>query len=177
MVMHHLETDFLDRDSCRVLIAAIDERPSIAAGVHREGTKYVDESVRRAEAGLLPVERSTALEARWLAIGQRVAAQFECSVTAATNTHTVHYRPSDFFAPHADQSQTTMPDGSPRRVLSLIVFLNDDFAGGILKLYEGTDCLAVPAVAGTLVVFRSDLVHEVSPVARGERYTLVSWLY
>jgi SM-20-related protein len=30
---------------------------------------------------------------------------------------------------------------------------------------------------GLLIAFRSDLLHEVTPVTHGERYTLVSWFY
>lgn len=174
---HHIEEGFLDLEACAALVAEIDARPSVAAGVHRKGDKYVDDSVRRAEAGLLSPERRDALEARWLAVGQRVAGQFGCSVSQAHDTHSVHYRKGDFFAPHADQSDPEVPEGTLPRLLSIIVFLNEGFGGGILKLYEGNDCAAVPARTGSLVVFRSDLFHEVSPVTSGERYTLVSWLY
>ena len=45
------------------------------------------------------------------------------------------------------------------------------------ELVDGNDDgLDVWPEAGTLVAFRSSLLHEVTTVERGERYSLVAWL-
>jgi predicted 2-oxoglutarate/Fe(II)-dependent dioxygenase YbiX len=74
--------------------------------------------------------------------------------------------------------------------VSVVVFLNaqathpveETFEGGALAFYglmkaPGMEHAGIPLEpeAGLLVAFRSDVMHEVSPVTRGERYTLVSW--
>jgi predicted 2-oxoglutarate/Fe(II)-dependent dioxygenase YbiX len=41
----------------------------------------------------------------------------------------------------------------------------------------GSIGLPVTGEAGSLIAFPSDMVHEVTPVSRGERYTVVSWFY
>ena len=101
------------------------------------------------------------------------------------------YKPGDFFEPHKDRSQRLdAPEHLRDRLVSAIVFLSDEdeagppgeYAGGTLGFYgllPDPRCrnigLPVKANAGLLVVFRSDVFHQVSPVTRGERYTIVGW--
>jgi hypothetical protein len=60
--------------------------------------------------------------------------------------------------------------------MSVVYFLNDDFAGGELVFPE-LDLIVKPE-AGTLVCFPSDhnYVHGVNPVTSGHRYTVVTWM-
>ena len=62
--------------------------------------------------------------------------------------------------------------------------LSDDpapeaYGGGALVLhgpYGGPPLrVPVPAAPGTLVCFRAETTHEVTPVTHGERFTIVSW--
>ena len=57
------------------------------------------------------------------------------------------------------------------------------YAGGSLMFYGLIDDprtrnhgLPLTAVSGLLVAFRSETVHAVTPVTRGTRFTIVSWL-
>ena len=62
------------------------------------------------------------------------------------------------------------------RDISLVIFLNQDFFGGLLVFPE--QGIAVPPAAGTLVAFPSShhFMHGVTPVTEGERFSLVSWM-
>ena len=62
------------------------------------------------------------------------------------------------------------------RDLSVVCFLNDDFAGGELDFPDLG--LRITPQAGTLVCFPADhhYLHGVQPVTAGHRYTLVTWL-
>jgi SM-20-related protein len=79
-----------------------------------------------------------------------------------------------------------------RRAISAVVFLNDQcedagvagaFTGGGLTFYglladdpRGQSIgLPIQGRAGQLVAFKTDLVHEVTPVVSGERCTAVTW--
>jgi predicted 2-oxoglutarate/Fe(II)-dependent dioxygenase YbiX len=46
------------------------------------------------------------------------------------------------------------------------------FAGLYAESYRRVELEAEP---GTLVAFRSETTHEVTPVTHGERYTIASW--
>lgn len=99
----------------------------------------------------------------------------------------LHYREGDFFVPHQDGNTPLIHDESRFRKISAVIFLNrqsddpspESYAGGSLVLhgpYSGPDLrVAMPAAPGTLVAFRSETTHEVTPVTRNERFTIVSW--
>lgn len=59
------------------------------------------------------------------------------------------------------------------RIESAVIFLNEDYTGGELLIYDNK---GKPTVAkkkiGTLYLFNSKLYHEVTPILSGERKTL-----
>lgn len=95
----------------------------------------------------------------------------------------LHYGIGGHYIPHVD-AETLFKDDDGLdlwektldRDLSVVCFLNDDFAGGEL-VFPDLD-LSIEPRAGTLVCFPSDhnFIHGVNPVRAGHRYTLVSWL-
>jgi len=54
---------------------------------------------------------------------------------------------------------------------SIVSFLNDDFLGGDLIIEN----IIIKPIKNMLVIFRGDLMHRVSEVTEGDRYTLVSF--
>jgi SM-20-related protein len=100
------------------------------------------------------------------------------------------YPPGAFYRAHVDSSATPDPSGLHRRRVSIVIFLNGGpadaaraFTGGLLRLYgllddeRLTDAgLDLEPERGTLVAFRSELWHEVTPVETGDRFTVVTWL-
>ena len=56
------------------------------------------------------------------------------------------------------------------------MFLNDEseYEGGRLMFRDIN--IEIKQKAGTVIVFPSFYVHEVTPVTQGERYSLVSWV-
>ena len=53
------------------------------------------------------------------------------------------------------------------------------FSGGALRLYQGEAGrhITVAPRAGRFVAFPSRMVHEVTPLTAGTRYSLVAWLH
>lgn len=78
----------------------------------------------------------------------------------------------DHFRPHRDAGT----DFATRK-LSCIVQLSDpsDYRGGSLVFPEEHGI--ADRTQGTLTVFPSFLVHEVTPVVSGERHTIVAWVH
>ena len=103
------------------------------------------------------------------------------------------YREGDFFRPHEDDSKKPdAPDFVRQRSVSAVVFLNGatpgdpaGYSGGSLTFFGLMDDspsgesvgLPLAGETGLLIAFPSHLVHSVSPVTAGERYTLVSWFF
>lgn len=78
-----------------------------------------------------------------------------------------------FFEWHAD----TVPSDMTRKI-SISVPLNDplEYEGGLLEVNQGTSILRVDQAAGTPIIFPSWLIHRITPVTRGRRYSLVAWV-
>jgi SM-20-related protein len=122
------------------------------------------------------IEAKPALERHFgLTLGECEAPQF------------LRYEAGDFFVPHQDGNTPLIHDDSRFRKISVVIFLSrhsqepapDTYGGGSLVLhgpYSGPE-LRVPLAPppGTLVAFRAETTHEVTPVTHGERFTIATW--
>jgi len=60
------------------------------------------------------------------------------------------------------------------RKMSVSVILNDDYEGGDFEFFDDPE--PVRGGKGTVIVFPSYHVHRVTPVTKGTRYSLVTWV-
>ena len=81
--------------------------------------------------------------------------------------------PSGKYGKHVDRGYEFII-----RKLSLSIQLTDpsEYEGGELILYEGDTGKEMKKEQGTLVLFPSWILHEVKPVTKGERNSLVAWV-
>lgn len=110
--------------------------------------------------------RSINIEAKW---------NFE--LTALEEMECIRYDVGDYFKWHLDEA-----DWSPgrrkfnlMRKLSYTVLLNDEFTGGELDLFTTRD-VPINLKKKQIIVFHSDILHQVRPVTSGTRYSLVGWI-
>lgn len=82
----------------------------------------------------------------------------------------------EFYNKHTDAGPGLKPPED--RKLSIVVQLSDpsEYEGGDLCLYTGKDPIIVQKKKGRVVFFPSYMLHEVTPVTKGTRYTLVGWI-
>jgi SM-20-related protein len=180
--------DFFDAAACRELRAELRQvggGPATLLG--RSAATAVDPLVRRATRAAIPAgtrERVTRLlMERKRAIEQHFGLQLgECE-----EPQFLRYETGDFFVAHQDGNTPLVFDQSRFRKISVVIFLSAQseepspgtYSGGSFVLhgpYTGP-ALRVPIAPapGTLVAFRAETTHEVAPVTRGERFTIVSW--
>ena len=80
---------------------------------------------------------------------------------------------SNHYGFHTDNAMRAMPDGSGyvRADVSATLFFSDpdDYEGGVLTVEDTFGSHGVKLKAGSMVVYPSSSIHEVSPVTRGER--------
>ena len=81
--------------------------------------------------------------------------------------------PGDKYGKHVDRALDMVV-----RKLSISIQLTDpkEYEGGELYLYENDKGMLMDKKQGTLVMFPSYVVHEVMPVTKGERNSLVTWV-
>jgi len=65
------------------------------------------------------------------------------------------------------------------RKLSLVVQLSDptEYEGGELLLYTSKEPTSIKKQKGLTTFFPSYVLHECTPVTKGERYVLVAWVH
>jgi PKHD-type hydroxylase len=81
----------------------------------------------------------------------------------------------DFYSSHKDTQAT---DGGTVRKLSFTIQLSDPetYSGGDVLLYNSlSDSASLSKTVGSISFFPSYTIHEVVPVTRGVRYSLVGW--
>jgi PKHD-type hydroxylase len=80
------------------------------------------------------------------------------------------------YKQHVDPLEWSNPHN---RKLSLVLQLSDpsEYEGGELKLHLGNTPTSIEKRLGLMVSFPSYTLHEVTPVTKGERYSLVVWVH
>jgi SM-20-related protein len=184
--------NFLDLETCAGLKREAQYVPTTRAPVYIEGSnERVHETVRRTTSFHPDDDWFTSIHSRLLTQKPFIEDYFGQRLTECERPQFLHYHEGDFFVRHQDGNTEQMEFDHLRvRRISIVVFLNgysdepapDTFSGGHLNFYEkGHDYGTEPLVyslrgePGLLVAFTADTVHEVMPVVRGERLTVISW--
>jgi len=176
---------FLSPAFCDWMIARA--RPMIARAktIDDEGAAYIDSARTNSSSNFNFAELDLAL----VLIRTRIAALTGLPTDGFENTQILHYAPGQRFAAHYDFLDPNNPaqrqtiDVWGQRVVTFLVYLNDDFDGAdtsFLKLnwrYRGNK--------GDAILFRNvdgagapDLatLHEGMAPARGEKWLLSQWI-
>ena len=90
------------------------------------------------------------------------------------------YKKNQFYGTHIDSSPYYNNIAETRK-LSLSLQLSDpkDYEGGELILYgpDNQKKWTMLKSKGTVIVFSSNILHEVTPIISGTRYSLVKWYH
>ena len=83
------------------------------------------------------------------------------------------YKEGDEYNWHTDGDNVIFRD----RFASIVVQLNDGYNGGVLEIKNiKGELVPIENKIGTLYIFDSRLLHRVTPVETGVRYSLVNWI-
>lgn len=92
-----------------------------------------------------------------------------------------HAGASDVDKEHGHGKYVKHVDGSlnSTRKLSFSILLSDpsEFEGGDLLIWNGNDPYVVEKHQGMITFFPSNVIHEVTPVTRGVRRSIVNWVH
>jgi len=171
---HATTTGFLTDSEIDRLIA--EHAPLLTEG--QLGAGGTNAEIRRSRVVFLGIEERY----RWLY--ERVwAAARECNrqffavdiATVESNLQLARYDASDrgFYNWHTD-----FAGFRPLRKISVSIQLSrpEDYEGGDLELLFGDSPLQLDKTRGTFIAFPSFVLHRVTPVTRGTRWSLVAWI-
>jgi SM-20-related protein len=187
-----VDKDFLDAEACARLRSDVRSATNIPATVRDKGDTYtVDESVRRTKWADVSAETRSFVEERVRALKPALERHFELELTGCQPLQFLVYRKGDFFQAHVDSvRESDAAEFSRERRLAVVLFLNsesgepgpDSYGGGSLTFYgllpdPRAKSYGLPLIgeAGLLVAFLPEVIHEVTAVTHGERYTVVTW--
>ena len=143
------------------------------------GNKDLDSAIRKSRISWIT---SNDLNTQWIfrsctdMINELNETYFKFDLMYIENLQFTEYTGTDknFYGKHCD----TMFRNNGSRKLSFSILLSDEnsFVGGDLLLHYTKDGVTALKQQGTAVAFPSNMLHEVSPVTEGTRYSLVGWV-
>lgn len=124
-----------------------------------------------------------------LACKREVEAHFCLTLSDCEEPQFLRYRVGDFFVAHQDGNTGMLRLDTEARRISVVIFLSREshrpeegaYCGGSLVFHDwragrgSEEELRLAGEAGTLVAFRSETTHEVTPVSYGERHSIACW--
>jgi hypothetical protein len=92
-------------------------------------------------------------------------------VQSDTGYDLLRYKEGQYYNQHTDSYGPT-----PNRILSCSIQLNDDYEGGEFAFFN--EEMLIRSGKGSVIMFPSNFMypHEVMPVTKGTRYSIVTWL-
>jgi SM-20-related protein len=181
--------DVVDDATCSRIGAAMRGASGEVAQVFRGDEGAVDRRARRSRWISVNDADRRLVQSAFDALVPAMMDHFGLTLTGSEGAGFLAYGVGDFYAPHRDRHVGANPAiAERRRLVSVVLFLNDaswphsadGYDGGELRLYglmadpRFAECgLPFPAAHGLVVAFRSEIVHEVTPVSGGHRCTAV----
>lgn len=168
--------NLVSAEECALLAELAETRLKPALIFHEAQRRFVADPLRDSDAAGFPI----VLEWPFVhALNRRIAAASGTDVTQGEPLQVLRYAPGQQYRPHLD----AVPGMTNQRILTALVWLNDDYAGGeTLFLDSG---LAVKGDRGDLMVFANALPdgrpdpatrHAGAPVTKGVKLLASRWI-
>jgi SM-20-related protein len=180
---------FLDAAMLADLVAELDAAGGSAATVlSQEAGGRVQSSVRRTTRVAVPAETRARVKRHLMERKAQLEEHFGIALAECEDPQFLRYEEGDYFVPHQDGNTPMVWDDSRFRRISAVLFLSEKsdepaegtYGGGAL-VFHGPwtggpeERVAAAAQPGSLVAFRAETTHEVTPVTHGVRYTIATW--
>ena len=144
----------------------------------RDGVYTVRRDLRNTSRVRVPDDVADSVRLQIEALRADLGRRFGRELTRLQRLQFLSYAPGQFFKLHHDAGDVEGTEAQ-RRVVSIVTFLNSgEYAGGTLVLHGagvGGRPLRVAARRGQFIAFPSSLLHEVTPITEGTRFSVASW--
>ena len=180
--------EFFEASYCAWLIAQMRASPQRLGGTYDGECYSRDRDIRNVEEAYLANPLLAEIERRVMTLKAQLESHFEVKLSGIESFQCNLYKEGGFIKPHQDAPSDDLvnPEHVRNRQVAFVIFLNsvESFEGGVLTLYglltspQFEKCgLPLPAETGMLIAFRPQVIHGVTTVTRGERYTINSWFF
>ena len=175
---------FFQPPLCEAVVAELKTAAGSAATVYGVATSgTIDDMVRRTVRVKPSQETVELVTEKLLACKEAIEKHFAVTLNECEDPQFLRYRVGDFFVAHQDGNTGLLRLDSELRRISTVIFLSresqspepDAYCGGSLVFSNLRNSFRMASEPGTLVAFRSETTHEVTPITHGERYSIASW--
>ena len=180
--------DFLDPAIRAELVAELERAAAAPATVlSTDAGGMVNTAVRRTTRIAVSPETRALVRRRLMERKPEIEAHFGVALAECEEPQFLRYETGDFFVPHQDGNTPMVWDDSRFRRISAVIFLSrksaepapNTYGGGSLVFHGAYTApekwVTTGAEPGSLVTFRAETTHEVTPVTHGVRYTIATW--
>lgn len=167
---------FVDAAPLLDALRSADGAPAAVYGAASGGR--VEFAVRKTTRVDAPAFVRDVIASKLADVKPRIERHFNVTLGDCEEPQFLRYTTGDYFVAHQDgNTPLLLLDQQQQRLISIVIFLSerDAYDGGELVMHARMERHAVDARAGSLVAFRAETTHEVTPVTRGERYTIATW--
>jgi SM-20-related protein len=184
---------FLDAAICASMRSEMQRTPSDPARILDDKNRFsVHTDKRKTDVAIVCAETRALVTARLMAAKPSLEKHFGIELAGCETPSFLVYKEGFFFGRHVDSNPAPdAPDRIRERRVSISIFLNgegdedrpDTYGGGSLtfhgsrkdELQATRPGIALTGEEGLLIGFQSHWPHEVLPVHRGVRYSIVTW--
>ena len=175
---------FFDPLACEEIVAELRSLEGSAATVYGRTTSGSIEQNVRKTLRVKPSDETVELVIRRLwECKEAIEKHFAVTLNECEEPQFLRYREGDFFVAHQDGNTGLLRQDTELRLISTVIFLSreseapepDAYCGGALVFSDLRNRFHMRGEPGTLVAFRAETTHEVTPVTHGERYSIASW--
>ena len=168
------EVDFFSYDECdSILQSNINFYPAQIDNPNRQ----LDESYRKCFNTMIDTQFHSWLVPKLHSYLKEVNNDFfRFKLNGITELQVIKYDTDSFYKKHID----TLIDelGYQRKLTFVIQLSNDnDYTGGDLLLHTSEPAEKALRKKGTIIVFPSFVLHEVTPILSGTRYSMIGWCF
>jgi SM-20-related protein len=183
--------NFLSHDICAKLQSTLASSEWKRAPVAEGGQDTYDEEHRKTKQHAIDHVSEKEMHVRLLAIRPQLESHFHMPLSRCQAPRFLSYSVGDFFRAHRDTADDAdLHEEIKARKVSAVVFINrnaqegpETYSGGALVLYGlfpddsqlKSKGFPLQPEEGLLIAFPSRMMHEVQPVTRGKRYSIVTW--
>ena len=125
---------FFDPETCRQLRQAMDQGGEDPAEVLADGMQHL-EQVRRAGSIEIAPASLVMVEQRLDEQREHISRSLSLPLAGREGAGFLRYRAGGFYRPHRDRGNLPSWPAAAARQVTVVVFLNEEFSGGVLRLW------------------------------------------
>lgn len=179
----HSELTFTEEECEKIIDHARLSYGTSASVGGDSSTGAINKEIRKADVYDLPLDKySWVYEKVAKAVAVLNEEYFKFDIMGITHgLQLLHYKynPDEEIQGHYDWHTDAGPGQSATRKISYVAMLSDPYkyTGGELQIMNFGNVMPASKDRGTVHLFPSYTVHQVTPLQSGERYTLVIWVH